>query len=71
MIVTNAQLEDYPEIYRFLYQNLDLFGSDSDQQDDALLIIRNGVVNHTLVFDAEINLSACLTELCRIKKDTK
>jgi DNA polymerase III delta prime subunit len=69
LIVSQAQLEDYPDIYRFLYQNLDLFGKTPDQQDEALLAIRKGVVNHAMVFDPEINLSATLCEICRIKKD--
>ncbi len=68
LIVSQAQLEDYPDIYRFLYQNLDLFGKTQDQQDEALLAIKDGVVQHGLVFDPEINLSATLVRLSRIIK---
>lgn len=68
LITSQAQVEEYPEIYRFFYKNLELWGSTSDQQDDALLSIRRGLVNHALVADPEINLAACLVELTRIWK---
>jgi hypothetical protein len=63
MILGQAQTEEYPEVYRFLYRNLDLFGSSEEKQDEALMIIRRGVVNHTLAADAEINLAGTLAEL--------
>lgn len=63
MIVKQATPEEYDGIYRFLYENLDLWGEDYDKQTQALMIIRNGLVNDTLVADREINLSACLAEL--------
>jgi DNA polymerase III delta prime subunit len=69
MIVGHAQVEDYPQIFTLLYKNLDLFGATQDEQDDALIIISKGVVNHSSAFDPEINLSATLCEICRLKKD--
>jgi len=66
MIVTQAQPEEYPDIYRYFYRNLDMFSNDPQKQDDALLIIRDAVVRHNMVADQEINLSACLVELSRI-----
>ncbi|RYD47071.1 MAG: AAA family ATPase, partial [Verrucomicrobiaceae bacterium] len=63
LIITQAQVEEYPDIYRFLYQNLQFWGQTEDQQDNALLIIRKGLVNHGLIADPEINLSATLVEL--------
>lgn len=68
MIVQQAQVEEYPDIYRYFYKNLDLWGPSADQQDDALLAIRRALVNHALVADPEINLAACLCELSRIAK---
>jgi hypothetical protein len=67
MLVSNAQVEEYPEVYRYLYRNLDLWGDTQNQQDDALLIIRRGLVNHALVADAEINLAATMAELGRVR----
>ena len=53
------------EVYRWLYNNIELFGSD-EQQDDAVIIIKQGLVDHALVADPEINLSATLIQLARI-----
>lgn len=69
LIVSQAQPEEYNEVYRFFYSNLGLFGRTQNQQDRALLAIRQGVVNHALVFDVEINLAATLVELCQIAQE--
>ena len=66
LIVGQAQLEEYPDIYRYFYRNLALWGPTEDQQDSALLVIRRALVNHSMVGDGEINLSACLVELTHI-----
>jgi replication factor C small subunit len=57
--------EEMEEIYRWLYDNIELFGSD-EQQDTAVLTIKQGLVDHTLVADPEINLAATLIRLARI-----
>ena len=66
LIVSQAQIEEYVDIYRFLYRNLHLFGDTQDKQDDALIVIRRGLCNHSIISDAEINLSATLVELARL-----
>ena len=53
--------EEMEEIYRWLYDNIELFGDDT-QQDTAVLTIKQGLVDHTLVADPEINLAATLRE---------
>ncbi len=68
LIVEQAQLEEYPDIFRYFYRNLELWGSSEEQQDEALLIIRRGLVNHALVADAEINLAAMLVELTHVAR---
>lgn len=68
MITAQAQLEEYVDIYRYFYLNLDLWGETQDQQDEALLIIRRGLVNHSMVADQELNLAATLVELSRVKQ---
>jgi hypothetical protein len=55
--------EESEEIFRWMYDNLDLFGQTPEQQDQAIVIIRNGLANVPLVADQEINLSATLIEL--------
>lgn len=62
-IIANARPDEYESIYRWLYDNISLFGASEQQQDEAVLIIRNGLVKHTQVADVEINLSATLIEL--------
>jgi replication factor C small subunit len=62
LIVAQAQPEQYTDIYRVLYRNLDVWG-DEAAQDKALMIIRQGLVNHALVADVEINLAATICEL--------
>jgi len=57
--------EEMEEIYRWLYDNIELFGSD-EQQDTAVLTIKQGLVDHALVADPEINLAATLIRLARI-----
>jgi len=57
--------EEMEEIYRWLYDNLELFGDD-EKQDQAVLIIKQGLVDHTLVVDPEINLAATLIRLARL-----
>ena len=57
--------EEMEEIYRWLYDNVELFGDDL-QQDQAVLAIKKGLVDHTLVADPEINLAATLINLAKI-----
>jgi DNA polymerase III delta prime subunit len=66
VICSNARPEEIDQIYRWMYDHLELWGSTPETQDRAILIIRQGLVNHSLVSDPEINLSACLVELANI-----
>ena len=68
LIIKQISLEEYHDMYRFMYRNLDLWGSDEDTKDQALLLIRKGLVNHGLVADPEINLSATFVELERLAR---
>ena len=54
------------EVWRWLYDNLELWSKDEQKQDQAIIIIRNGMANIPLVADQEINLSASLIELCNL-----
>ena len=63
LIVTQARPEEYDEVYRFMYRNLDLWGKTQLQQDQAVVIIRDGLAKSSLCADPEINLSAMLIEL--------
>lgn len=65
LICGQARPEEMEDIYRWLYSNLDLLGKTEYQQDQAVLIIKQGLVDHTIVADAEINLAAVLIRLAR------
>jgi DNA polymerase III delta prime subunit len=68
VICTQAAVEDMNEMFRWMYDNLELWSATPEGQDEAILAIRKGLVNHSLVADPEINLSATLVELCQIGK---
>jgi DNA polymerase III delta prime subunit len=54
--------DEMEEVYTWLYNHLEIFG-DNDKQDRAILIIKQGAVDHSLVSDPEINLAATLVKL--------
>ena len=58
--------EETEDIFRWMYDNLDLWAKDVERQDQAIIIIRNGMANMPMVADQEINLSATLSELSRL-----
>jgi replication factor C small subunit len=63
LIIANCRTDEYEEMYRWLYKNVDMFSDNEDKQDEAIVVIRNSIVKHTQVADPEINLSATLIEL--------
>ena len=63
LIIANCRTDEYEEMFRWLYRNVEFFGDTEDKQDEAVIVIRNGIVKHTQVADPEINLSATLIEL--------
>lgn len=65
-ICSNIRQDEYIETFQFLYRNLDFFAKTEDLKDEAILIIRNGLVKHSQIADPEINLSATLIELSRV-----
>jgi len=65
MLCGKLRAEEMEEVFVWLYNNLDIFGSE-DNQDKAIFIIKQGLVDHTLIVDPEINLSATLVKLARI-----
>lgn len=67
IICSQASVEDMDSMYRWMYDNLELWSSDPEKQDQAVVIIRNALATVPLVTDQEINLSACLIELCQLK----
>ncbi len=66
LIVANARQDEYEDMYRWLYRNVNFFGDTDDKHDEAIVVIRNSMVKHTQVADPEINLSATLIELAQL-----
>jgi DNA polymerase III delta prime subunit len=62
LVCKQARPEEMEEVYRWLYDNIEIFG-DEATQNKAILIIKQGLVDHTLVIDPEINLAATLIRL--------
>jgi DNA polymerase III delta prime subunit len=65
LVCSQARPEEMEEIYRWLYDNIAIFGEEATQ-DKAILIIKQGLVDHTLVSDPEINLAATLIRLAHL-----
>jgi DNA polymerase III delta prime subunit len=65
-ICTQASVEDMDGLFRWMYDNLELWSKDPAKQDEAILAIRKGLVNHPMCADPEINLSATLIELTQL-----
>lgn len=68
LICQSSTPEEAEDIFRWMYDNLELWGKTPEQQDQAITVIRQGLVNHNSVADAEINLSATIVELCNINQ---
>lgn len=66
IVCAQARPEDYEEIYRLLYRNLEWWGKTDEKQNAAIVTIANRLKDHGLVADPEINLAACLIELSNI-----
>jgi hypothetical protein len=67
LMCSSVRPEEMEEVFRWCYDNLDIWGGTQEKQDQAIVIIRQGLVNHSFVADPEINLSATLVELTGIQ----
>jgi replication factor C small subunit len=65
MLCGKLRAEEMEEVYRWLYDNLSIFGEEQ-KQDSAILIIKQGLVDHTICVDSEVNLAATLVKLARL-----
>ena len=65
MLCGKLRAEEMEEVYRWLYDNLEIFGEEQ-KQDSAIIIIKQGMVDHTICVDPEVNLAATLVKLARL-----
>ncbi len=67
LLCGKIRAEEMQDVYRWLYDNIEIFG-DERKQYQAVLVLKQGCVDHTLAIDPEINLSATLIKLARINE---
>jgi replication factor C small subunit len=68
IICNQASTEDINEMFRWMYDNLELWATTPEGQDAAILVIKKGILHHGQVADPEINVSATLVELTQIEE---
>ena len=66
MLCSQVRPEEMDELFRWMYDNLELWGTTDEQKDAAILIIAKGLRNIPMVADQEINLAATLVELTNL-----
>ena len=66
MLCSQVRPEEMDELFRWMYDNLELWGTTQEHKDAAILVIAKGLRNIPMVADQEINLAATLVELCQI-----
>lgn len=67
LLCASARPEEMGDIYRWMYDNIELFGSDEETKDSAIIIIKQGLLDHALCADGEINMAATLIKLSRLQ----
>mgnify|MGYP001176320845 FL=1 len=65
LLCSQVRPEEMDELFRWMYDNLELWGNTQEEKDKAILIIAKGLRNIPMVADQEINLAATLVELCQ------
>jgi len=68
LVCSQALPEEIESLYKWMYTNLDMFGDTDDLKDQAIIIIKQGLIDHTICADSEINLAATLIKLERLQR---
>jgi replication factor C small subunit len=63
LLCGKLKADEIEEVYTWLYHNSEVFG---DKADSAVLLIKQGMVDHTICADPEINLAATLIKIARL-----
>jgi replication factor C small subunit len=66
LLCSQVRADEMDELFRWMYDNLELWSTTQEGQDQAVLIIAKGLRNIPMVADQEINLAATLVELTQI-----
>jgi len=67
LMCASVRPEEMEEVFRWMYDNLELWSADAEKQDQAIVIIRNGIANIPMMADQEINLAATMIELAGLR----
>jgi replication factor C small subunit len=68
LLCRETTADEMEEMFTWMYQNLDLWSKTPEGQDQAIVEIRNGMLNHAIIADPEVNLSATLVKLSQIEQ---
>lgn len=68
LLCSQVRPDEVEDIFMWLYQNIDIFGDNETMQEDIILKIKEGLVDHVVVSDPEINLSATLIKIGNVLK---
>jgi len=66
LLCSQVRADEMDELFRWMYDNLELWSTTQEGQDQAVLAIAKGLRNIPMVADQEINLAATLVELTQI-----
>lgn len=66
LVCKSVNTDEILDVYRWLYENPEIISDDEDIQDKSILQIKQGLADHTLVADPEINLAATLIRIARL-----
>jgi replication factor C small subunit len=66
LLCSQVRADEMDELFRWMYDQLELWSDTQEGQDQAVLIIAKGLRNIPMVADQEINLAATLVELTQI-----
>lgn len=68
LVCSEAREEEYPDIYRHFYQNINKLSSNVDIQNEILIILSRYLHRDAMVADREINLAAMIVEIGNLLK---
>lgn len=67
IVCKNIKYEEFDSFYRLMYENIDWWANEDDnKRDNALITIKNHIVDDGMVGDREIVLSSCLATLAML-----
>lgn len=65
LLCKTVRPEEMESVFTWLYENLSILSDKEHIQENIILILKQGLVDHTVCADPEINLSAVLIKIAR------